>query len=205
MTVASTIPRGADAARRAMRPKRWFDVALALVLLPFVVLVCVFFGIVIRLTSPGPAIFRQTRVGRREQRFTCLKLRTMRHGTVDAPSHEVGTSTVTGVGRFLRRSKLDELPQVWNIFRGDMSFVGPRPCLPAQTALIEARRFYGLEELRPGITGISQIAGVDMQDPARLARLDASYLGDMSLPADLRLLVRTVLGAGRGDRTDAAR
>ncbi len=112
---------------------------------------------------------------------------------------------MTGIGKFLRGSKFDELPQVWNILKGEMSFVGPRPCLPVQTALVEARRAYGLEELRPGITGISQIAGVDMQDPARLARLDASYLGDMSWRADLRLLAQTVLGAGRGDRTDAAK
>ncbi|HTJ56804.1 MAG TPA: sugar transferase [Devosiaceae bacterium] len=185
--------------------KRTFDVLLALLALPFAAPLILIFGIVVRLTSPGPALFRQPRVGRDGKIFTCLKLRTMRQDTVNAPSHEVGASAVTGIGRLLRGSKLDELPQLWNILAGEMSFVGPRPCLPSQTRLIEARRTHGLAGLRPGITGVSQVAGVDMSDPERLAALDASYLGDMSLARDLRLMLATLVGAGRGDRLDAAR
>jgi O-antigen biosynthesis protein WbqP len=185
--------------------KRWFDVALALVLLPFAAIAIAVSAIAIRASSPGPAIFRQRRVGRGERPFTCLKLRTMRVDAPSAPSHEVGASTVTRVGQFLRRTKIDELPQLWNILAGDMSFVGPRPCLPAQTVLIEARRIRGLFAIRPGITGVSQVAGVDMSDPERLAALDATYLSDMSLKRDFSLLVATFLGAGRGDRLDTAR
>ena len=184
--------------------KRLFDVTIAVLSSPLVVPVVLILSILVRLTSPGPAIFRQTRIGKNEVPFTCLKLRTMRTGTPDAPSHEVGASSVTGIGRILRRLKLDELPQLWNILVGEMSFVGPRPCLPSQNTLIEARRSRGLFAIRPGITGVSQVAGVDMSDPERLAILDATYLTDMSLRHDLRLILATALGSGRGDRTDAS-
>jgi len=110
---------------------------------------------------------------------------------------------VTPLGRWLRRLKLDELPQLWNVLRGDMSLVGPRPCLPSQTELIAERRARGVYALRPGITGVAQVAGVDMSDPPRLAALDATYLATVSAAADLRLLLATVRGAGRGDRIRA--
>lgn len=179
------------------------DIALALAGLiasaPFL-LACV---IAIRLDSKGPAIFRQTRVGLREQPFTCLKLRTMYTGTAHLPSHEVKANAVTPVGKWLRILKLDELPQLWNVLKGDMSFVGPRPCLPSQTELIEARRARGLAAIRPGITGISQVAGVDMSNPERLAALDAQYFESMSLCTDLRLIWRTFMGSGRGDKVSS--
>jgi len=179
--------------------KRAFDFALALLGLPFaapVVLACM---AAIRLSSPGPAIFRQTRVGRHGKPFTCYKLRTMRTGTADAPTHQAEPHAVTPLGRHLRRLKLDELPQLWNVLRGDMSFVGPRPCLPSQTGLVAARRRLGLDALRPGITGVSQVAGIDMSDPERLAAHDATYLAAMSVAADIRLIVATAAGAGRRD------
>jgi O-antigen biosynthesis protein WbqP len=189
---------------RKLSMKRTFDICLALLSLPFAAVLVLILAAVVRLTSPGPAIFRQVRIGRHEKPFVCLKLRTMRNDTRNAPSHEVGASSVTAVGRIMRRTKLDELPQLWNILIGDMSFVGPRPCLPSQSDLIEARRVYGLQMIRPGITGVSQIAGVDMSDPTRLARLDATYLEDMSLANDIKLIFATVWGAGRGDRLDTA-
>ncbi|SJZ86878.1 sugar transferase [Consotaella salsifontis] len=185
--------------------KRTFDLVLALLLLPFALPIVLVLAAVIRSTTAGPAIFRQVRVGREGRPFVCLKLRTMRTDTLNAPSHEVGSSGVTSVGRVLRRTKLDELPQLWNILLGEMSFVGPRPCLPSQTELIEARRAYGLDAIRPGITGVSQVKGVDMSNPARLAALDATYLDNMSLTNDLRLMALTVFGAGRGDRLNASR
>jgi O-antigen biosynthesis protein WbqP len=184
--------------------KRTFDICLALLLLPFALLPIITLGVVIRLTSPGPAIFRQKRIGRYEKPFTCFKLRTMRNDTRNAPSHEVGASSVTAVGRIMRRTKFDELPQLWNILIGDMSFVGPRPCLPTQTNLIEARRAYGLQMIRPGVTGVSQVAGVDMSDPAQLAKLDATYLQDISVANDLKFILATILGAGQGDRLNNA-
>jgi len=179
--------------------KRTFDFVLAaigLVVATPIMLVC---AIAICCTSRGSPIFRQVRVGLHEKPFTCLKLRTMYVGTENAPTHETSKSAVTPVGRFLRRTKLDELPQLWNILVGEMSFVGPRPCLPSQTSLIEARRARCLYEIRPGITGVSQVAGVDMSAPEKLAELDATYLEKMSLATDLRLMSATVFGAGQGD------
>mgnify|MGYP001057618764 CR=1 FL=1 len=180
--------------------KRASDIILALLALPFtlpIILVCV---VAIKATSHGPAIFLQTRIGRHEKPFTCYKLRTMFSDTRDAPSHETSASAVTPVGKWLRRFKMDELPQLINIFRGEMSLVGPRPCLPSQVELIAARRAYGIYAIRPGITGRSQVAGIDMSDPKRLAESDAEYLREMSFSTDLRLICETVLGGGRGDR-----
>jgi O-antigen biosynthesis protein WbqP len=179
--------------------KRLFDIVIALIGLPFAALVVFVCMAAIRGTSKGPAIFRQVRVGRNEQPFTCYKLRTMYAGTADAPSHETRASAVTPIGKWLRRLKFDELPQLWNVLRGDMSFVGPRPCLPSQTRLIEARRARGLQTIRPGITGVAQVAGIDMSEPERLAEVDAIYLQNMSLGRDLSLMLQTVTGAGRGD------
>jgi len=122
-------------------------------------------------------------------------------GTASVPTHEVSASRITPIGRFLRRTKLDELPQLWNVVKGEMSLVGPRPCLPDQTALVEARQRWGVAALRPGITGLAQLRGIDMADPARLAEIDAEYLASASLPADLEILIGTVLsGEARGDR-----
>jgi O-antigen biosynthesis protein WbqP len=184
--------------------KRVLDLVLASIgILPALVVIAIV-SILIRRGSPGPGLLRQTRVGRDERLFTCLKLRTMYTDTPDRPSHEVGRVAVTPIGAVLRRTKLDELPQLINILRGEMSFVGPRPCLPTQIALVEARRRHGVSHLRPGITGVSQVVGVDMSDPERLAVLDATYLNQMGVTRDLQLIIRTVLGSGRGDRVGPA-
>lgn len=180
--------------------KRAFDFLAAsagLVLASPILLACL---IAVRMSSPGPVIFRQTRVGLNEQPFTCYKLRTMYVDTGDRPSHEVGASSVTPLGTWLRRLKLDEIPQLWNVVKGEMSLVGPRPCLPVQAALVEARRKRGVYAIRPGITGLAQVRGVDMSDPERLAALDAEYLKTMSFGGDLKLILATVTGAGQGDR-----
>lgn len=180
--------------------KRALDLAASIVGLVALAPVMACLMVAIRLETQGPALFRQTRVGRNEQHFTCLKLRTMRHNTPDAPSHEVSAAAVTRLGRFLRRSKLDELPQLWNIVKGEMSLVGPRPCLPSQTELVAERRARGLYAIRPGITGPAQLAGIDMSDPVRLAQADQAYLDKMSLRADLGMIIQTALGRGSGDR-----
>jgi O-antigen biosynthesis protein WbqP len=190
-TGASTVAAPGSAA------KRLFDLVLAcLASVPAVPLV-VLCAAAIRLTSTGPAIFRQVRVGRGGSTFTCLKLRTMRAGIANAPSHETGSAAITPLGRRLRRLKLDELPQLWNVIAGDMSLVGPRPCLPMQTELIEARARLGVDRIRPGITGVSQVAGLDMSEPERLAAMDATYLTDMSVSRDVSVLAQTVLGIFR--------
>jgi lipopolysaccharide/colanic/teichoic acid biosynthesis glycosyltransferase len=120
--------------------------------------------------------------------------------TPSVGTHEIQTSSITFIGRWLRRSKLDELPQLWNVLRGDMSLVGPRPCLPNQTELIEKRELNGVFRVRPGITGLAQVAGVDMSDPERLSRLDSEYIRGQSLARDLTLLMKTFTSKARGDR-----
>lgn len=179
--------------------KRIFDIVCALIAgLPALLIIAVC-AVVIRTTSPGPAIFRQVRLGRHEKPFVCLKLRTMHADTGDHPSHEVGASAVTPFGSILRRLKLDEVPQLWNVLTGEMSLVGPRPGLATQATLIEMRRQAGIFTLRPGVTGFTQVAGLDMSDPARLTAVDVEYLQQMSMMTDIKVLLRTVLGAGRRD------
>lgn len=156
--------------------------------------------ILIRLDSPGAAIFRQERVGRDRKPFICYKLRTMAAGTKQAGTHEISAASVTEIGRFLRATKLDEIPQLWNVVRGEMAFVGPRPCLPLQTELIHEREIRGVYTITPGITGLGQVRGIDMSDPVRLAEIDAEYLKMRSLALDLRLALQTVRGGGAGDR-----
>jgi O-antigen biosynthesis protein WbqP len=181
--------------------KRPLDVAGAAIGLALLWPVIMAAVLAIRATSAGPGIFSQERVGRGGTPFLCRKLRTMFAGTLSAPTHEVPASRVTPVGRFLRRTKLDELPQLWNVLIGEMSLVGPRPCLPTQVELIDARRRLGAAALRPGITGLAQIRGIDMADPEALAEIDAEYLAAASLAADLGIVLRTLFGAGRrGDR-----
>lgn len=179
--------------------KRMFDIVLALcLLLPAAVLILIA-GVLIRRDSPGPAIFRQVRVGRAQKRFILYKLRTMRSGTGDRASHETSETNVTRIGAVLRRTKVDELPQIWSVIRGDMSFVGPRPCLPSQAELIHERQSRGVFDVLPGITGPAQLAGVDMSQPKRLAEIDATYAKNASLRTDVALIIATALGRGSGD------
>jgi O-antigen biosynthesis protein WbqP len=177
---------------------RAFEVVVAtagLVVLSPVILASM---IAIRLDSPGPAILTQTRIGRGEQAFPCHKLRTMQTGTAVVPTHLVGAAQITRVGGFLRRTKLDELPQLLNIIRGEMSFVGPRPCLPTQIELIEERRRRGVFAVRPGLTGLAQIQNIDMSNPPRLAEVDANYLATRTFAGDISIIFQTVFGGNRG-------
>lgn len=154
----------------------------------------------VRFTSSGPGIFAQARVGANGCIFTCYKFRTMCSGTRQAGTHEIDADAVTGLGAFLRRTKLDELPQVWNILRGELSLVGPRPCLPMQKRLIEERRLRGVFDVLPGITGLAQINKVDMRDPVKLAEWDQRYIATQCIPSDLIIILRTLIGGGSGDR-----
>jgi O-antigen biosynthesis protein WbqP len=145
-------------------------------------------------------LFRQRRVGRHQCEFTLLKFRTMSPETADLPTHLVARSAVTPLGRFLRRTKLDELPQLWNVLKGDMSLVGPRPGLPSQIELVRAREAAGVFAARPGITGLAQIRGIDMSTPELLATTDAEMLQAFTFRRYLMLIIVTVLGKGAGDR-----
>lgn len=180
--------------------KRLFDLGFAIfVLLAFWWGLAILWAAV-RLHSPGPGLFAQPRVGLNGREFTCYKFRTMNKGTVQAGTHETPPDAVNPLGRFLRRTKLDELPQVWNILRNEMSLIGPRPCLPVQSGLIAARRRRNVYDLKPGISGLAQINGVDMRDPERLADWDARYGSLQSLLLDLKIAMATLAGRGSGDR-----
>ncbi|XUY29650.1 sugar transferase [Agrobacterium sp. rho-8.1] len=155
--------------------------------------------ILIRRDSPGGALFLQQRVGRHERIFTCIKFRTMAAGTPNVGSHNAQQSWITPLGKKIRSVKLDELPQLINVLKGDMSLVGPRPCLPNQSEVIAARRERNIFSVRPGVTGLAQVQGVDMSTPELLAAIDASYINSTSFSRDLRLIVATAFSGGRGD------
>jgi len=172
--------------------KRALDIAAAAAGLIILAPVMAFVAVLVAVSSPGPALFRQERVGRDERIFICNKFRTMHQGTRNRGTHEISPSAVTAVGSFLRALKLDELPQLWNVLAGEMSLVGPRPCLPNQTQLIAERRKRNVFDIRPGITGLAQVQGIDMSDPERLAETDQTYVRTRSLGTDLKLIVRTI-------------
>ncbi len=144
-------------------------------------------------------IFRQVRIGRYEKPFVLFKFRTMKPGTRSVGTHLVESDAVTTYGKFLRKTKMDELPQLWNVLKGDMSLVGPRPCLDNQHELITYRRSYNVFSVRPGITGLAQINGVDMSDPEKLARIDARMLGRFGVGMYFLMLIKTLAGNGSGD------
>jgi len=160
-----------------------------LVLAPILLLT----ALVIRLDSRGPALFRQRRIGRGTRLFTIVKFRTMKMGTPDLASHLMGpgSSQVTRIGGALRRSSLDELPQLWNVLCGDMALVGPRPALHNQDDLIALRREAGVDALRPGLTGWAQVHGRDELTVEQKVVYDRWYLEHVGLGLDLWILLRT--------------
>ena len=178
---------------------RLFDVVFSLLGLTigFPVLVLL---TIIGLFDTGSPIFRQTRVGRHQKPFTLVKFRTMSVDTASVASHLASSSSITPFGHFLRRSKLDELPQLWNVLTGDMSLVGPRPGLFNQTELTEARAKLGVYDVRPGITGLSQINEIDMSTPELLAETDARMISSLNVGLYFSYIMQTVLGKGSGDR-----
>ena len=184
--------------------KRLFDFILALLLLAPGLVLCIICMVAIRLDTKGNPLFVQVRVGRNQAPFRLVKLRTMFQETGDHASHLVSSAQVTSVGGFLRRFKLDELPQLVNVIMGDMSFVGPRPCLPNQDELIREREALGVFSVRPGITGPAQVAGIDMSTPKLLAKVDRQYIDEQSFAGDLKLIVQTGLGKGTGDANQAS-
>lgn len=144
-------------------------------------------------------LFVQTRVGRHRRPFALYKFRTMRPGTASVATHLADASAITPLGNFLRRTKIDELPQLWNVLRGEMSLVGPRPCLTSQIELITAREALGVFTVRPGITGLAQLRGIDMSTPKLLAQTDAEMIAALDLCRYLRYIFATAVGKGGGD------
>ncbi len=155
---------------------------------------------VVGLIDTASPLFHQERVGRGQRPFILVKFRSMRPDTASVASHLADASAITRFGAFLRRTKLDELPQLWNVLKGDMSLVGPRPCLFNQTELIAERQIRRVFEARPGITGLAQVSNIDMSTPKLLAETDAQMLEGLTLALYFKYILMTVGGKGTGDR-----
>ncbi|MBA1225551.1 MAG: sugar transferase [Pseudomonas sp.] len=178
---------------------RLFDVlfsAVGLILGAPLLLLLTFIG----LLDTGSPLFRQIRVGRDQKPFTLWKFRTMRRGTASVATHLASRSSITRFGHLLRRTKLDELPQLWNVLKGEMSLVGPRPGLFSQEELTRERALRGIFKARPGITGLAQISEIDMSTPELLAKTDQRMLQHLTLRAYFKYIVLTISGKGAGDR-----
>lgn len=178
---------------------RAFDLILAVLGLLLGMPLLLLLG-VIGWMDTGSPLFLQTRVGRYQQPFVLLKFRTMRVGTASVATHLADAAAITPFGRFLRKTKLDELPQLWNVLKGEMSLVGPRPCLFSQEELIRERAARGVFAARPGITGLAQLQGIDMSRPVLLAETDAALLAALTLKNYFRCILLTAFGKGMGDR-----
>lgn len=175
--------------------KRVFDFILALILLPVFLLPIIFLVILVRVTSDGPALYWSDRIGRNNKIFKMPKFRSMK---IDAPavaSHLLADpqSYLTSCGSFLRKTSMDELPQIWSILKGDMSFVGPRPALFNQDDLVALRTLHGVEKLMPGLTGWAQINGRDELPIPEKVQLDVEYMKRQSFFFDLKIIFLTFL------------
>lgn len=152
------------------------------------------------LFDTGSPIFRQVRVGRHQKPFTLVKFRTMKVDTASVATHLASSASITRFGHFLRKTKLDELPQLWNVLKGEMSLVGPRPGLFNQEELTAERAKRGVFDVRPGITGMAQVNEIDMSTPALLAETDQKMIQSLTVVDYFKYIFMTVAGRGAGDR-----
>jgi O-antigen biosynthesis protein WbqP len=178
---------------------RFFDLIFSILglIVGFPVLLVIY---LIGLFDTGSPIFIQERVGRNKQPFALVKFRTMSIGTASVASHLLSNSSITPLGSFLRRTKLDELPQLWNVLKGEMSLVGPRPNLYNQDELIKERELLNVYNVRPGVTGLSQISNIDMSTSKLLAATDSKMIDNLTIISYFDYIIKTVLGKGSGDR-----
>jgi len=178
---------------------RFLDLTFSLIglILGLPVLLIIF---IVGLFDTGSPLFIQERVGRNQKPFKLVKFRTMSKDTASVASHLASTASITKLGGFLRRTKLDELPQLWNVLIGDMSLVGPRPNLFNQEELIKARASKQIYAVRPGITGLAQVNEIDMSTPELLAKTDKEMIDTLSLSSYFKYILQTVSGKGSGDR-----
>ncbi|HQR82708.1 MAG TPA: sugar transferase [Thiotrichales bacterium] len=154
----------------------------------------------IGLFDTGSPLFFQQRVGRHQKPFTLVKFRTMKVDTASVATHLASSASITPFGAFLRKTKLDELPQLWNVLKGEMSLVGPRPGLFNQQELLDARSALGVYAVRPGITGLAQVNEIDMSTPQLLAETDAKMIATLTLSDYFKYIFMTIAGKGSGDR-----
>jgi O-antigen biosynthesis protein WbqP len=181
--------------------KRVFDLVLAAVAGFALALPILVIFVLVRVTSPGPALYWSPRVGRNNRVFNMPKFRSMRVGTPVVATHLLSNpdSYLTPIGSFLRKSSLDELPQLWCVLKGDMSLVGPRPALYNQHDLIQMRTEAGVDKIRPGVTGWAQVNGRDELPIPQKVRFDAFYMTQYNLGLDIKILAMTVLKVVRRD------
>lgn len=181
--------------------KRLFDLFLVLITAIFLLLPSVVIAILVKLTSKGPVLYWSDRVGKNNVLFSMPKFRTMKVDTPPVATHLLMDPgrVLTPIGKFLRKTSLDELPQLWSILKGDMSFVGPRPALFNQEDLIDLRTIYGVHKLIPGLTGWAQINGRDELPIQQKVELDTAYLNNQCLVFDIKIIWLTVLKVIRRD------
>ncbi|MCY4210312.1 MAG: sugar transferase [Gammaproteobacteria bacterium] len=180
---------------------RLFDILLSIIALALLAPIIFVIYLLVLIETKSP-VYVQERVGHKQRAFILYKFRTMKSNTPSLATHLVSESVLTATGRLLRKTKFDELPQLINVLRGEMSLVGPRPCLFNQSELILARDRLGVFQVLPGITGLSQLRKIDMSTPELLAKTDAEMIRNFSLTRYFRYLVLTALGMGAGDRID---
>ena len=182
--------------------KRVLDVLFSALLLFFLAIPMLLIWLAVRTSSRGEGVFKQVRIGKDGKSFVCYKFRTMYKNAPDnTPSSDFSTveKYVTPVGRILRRTSLDELPQLFNVLKGDMSLVGPRPLISEEREVHRLRREYGVYSIRPGLTGLSQINGRDSLTDLRKAELDRAYLEAFGFIQDVKIIGKTVTGVISGD------
>jgi O-antigen biosynthesis protein WbqP len=177
---------------------RAIDVLISLIflicLLPVFIIV-----LILGYLETGSPIFIQSRLGQYQKEFNLIKFRTMQVGVPSVASHEIGGEYITKFGKYLRRTKIDELPQLINVIKGDMCLVGPRPSLNSQHDLIKYRANFNIYKYKPGITGLAQINHIDMSNPMLLAQIDHYMMSNFNLKLYFRILIDTALGRGNGD------
>ncbi|XXF10710.1 sugar transferase [Pseudomonas sp. D2-3] len=178
---------------------RFFDILFSLLGLAFgfPILLIIY---VLGSFDTGSPLFCQERVGRNQKPFILVKFRTMNMNTASVASHLASAASITRIGGFLRKTKLDELPQLWNVLKGEMSIVGPRPGLFNQHELTHERSIRGVFEVRPGITGLGQVSDIDMSTPQLLAETDQRMIQNLTVFQYFKYILMTVTGSGRGDR-----
>lgn len=181
--------------------QRLLDIFISLIFLIIFSPIFVIFSIFIKLTSDGPVFFTQQRIGKNNELFKLYKFRTMKVGTPNVATDKLkdAESYLTAVGKILRKTSLDELPQLINILKGDMTFVGPRPALYNQYNLKELRTKEGVHKLLPGITGWAQINGRDHNDDVQKTTLDKYYLENKSFNLDIKILIMTVFKVAKAE------
>ena len=179
--------------------KRSLDLLFSIFVLLFLWWLLILVWIFIKIESPGPGIIFQKRVGKSGKIFNCIKFRTMKSGVKQAPTHQMALTDLTIVGSFLRKTKLDELPQVFNIIINQMSLVGPRPSLEIQHELIAKRKMLNILNIKPGITGLAQINKADMSNIDNITKFDFIYLKTQSIFIDINIIVKTIFGSGNVD------